>query len=126
MAHLVEKMSFRGMRNLIVKRKHGRLPVMSAAVIPSARSIRDFCESRGIAKLRLFGSAAREDFDMATSDVDLLVEYERGRHPGLDHFLVAEELSELFGRKVDLNTPAMLGRHLTDVIGEAQLLYGKA
>jgi len=116
----------RRMRNLIVKWKHGKLTDMSAAVIPSARSIRDFCESRGIAKLRLFGSAAREDFDIATSDVDLLVEYERGRHPGLDHFLVAEELSELFGRKVDLNTPAMLGCHLRDVIAEAQLLYGKA
>lgn len=111
---------------MIVKRTHGKFQEMSVAVIPSVRSIRDFCERRGIAKLRLFGSAVGEDFDIATSDVDLLVEYECGRHPGLDHFLVAEELSELFGRKVDLNTPAMLGRHLTDVIREAQLLYGKA
>lgn len=114
------------MRNLIGKWKGGSLPGMSGAVIPSSGSIRNFCESHGIASLRLFGSAARSDFDEARSDVDLLVEYERGRHPGLDHFLVAEELSELFGRKVDLNTPAMLGRHLADVLGEARLLYGKA
>jgi predicted nucleotidyltransferase len=60
------------------------------------------------------------------SDVDLLVEYGSGRHPGLDHFLVAEELSGLFGRKVDLNTPAMLGRHLSEVTSEGKLLYGEA
>ncbi len=99
---------------------------MSVAVIPSAASIRDFCESHGIARLRLFGSAARVDFDEEGSDVDLLVEYKQGSHPGLDHFLVAEEISELFGRKVDLNTPAMLGRYLGDVLKEARILYGKA
>ncbi len=37
--------------------------------------------------MSLFGSAAREDFDPARSDVDLLVEYEKGRHPGLDLIL---------------------------------------
>ena len=99
---------------------------MSMAVIPSAQSIRDFCKSHGIASLRLFGSAVREDFDEGRSDMDLLVEYENGRHPGLDHFLVAVEMSELFGRKVDLNTPAMLGRYFKTVQGEARLLYGEA
>lgn len=99
---------------------------MSVAVIPSAQCIRDFCKSHGIARLRLFGSAARRDFDEEQSDVDLLVEYKDGRHPGLNHFLVAEEISEIFGRKVDLNTPAMLGRYLEDVQREAKLLYGEA
>ena len=101
-------------------------PGMDAAVIPSPRSIRIFCQAHAISRLRLFGSALRGDFDPLRSDVDLLVEYEAGRHPGLDHFQVAEELSELFGRKVDLNTPAMLGRHLEKVLPEARLLYGKA
>ncbi len=99
---------------------------MSAAVIPSPGSIRAFCEAHAIARLRLFGSAAREDFDSKRSDVDLLVEYEPGRHPGLNHFRIAEELSELFGRKVDLNTPAMLGPHLEKILPEARLLYGEA
>jgi predicted nucleotidyltransferase len=58
--------------------------------------------------------------------VDLLVEYAAGKHPGLDHFQIAAELSELFGQKVDLNTPAMLGRHLTKILPEARLLYGEA
>lgn len=99
---------------------------MSVAALPSPQSIRAFCESRGIARLRLFGSAARGDFDEGRSDIDLLVEYESGRHPGLDHFLVAEELSGLFGRKVDLNTPAMLGRHLSEATSQGRLLYGEA
>ncbi len=112
--------------NLKGEGKGGNLPGMGVVVLPSSRSIGVFCESHGIERLRLFGSAARNDFDAARSDVDLLVEYEKGKHPGLDHFLVAEEMSELFGRKVDLNTPAMLGRYLGDVVKDAEILYGEA
>ena len=101
-------------------------PQMRSAILPSPVVLKSFCMDRGIRRLSLFGSAAREDFDPARSDVDLLVEYEAGRHPGLDHFRVAEELSELFGRKVDLNTPAMLGRYLAGVSEDIKLLYAKA
>jgi hypothetical protein len=68
----------------------------------------------------------REDFDPSRSDVDLLVEYAPGKHPGMNHFRIAEELSELFGQRVDLNTPAMMGRHLSKILSEARLLYGQA
>jgi uncharacterized protein len=107
-------------------RETWQAPVMNTALLPSPRSISDFCHAHAISRLRLFGSATRDDFDPLRSDVDLLVEYEPGSHPGLDHFRIAAELSELFGRKVDLNTPAMLGRHLEKVLPEAKLLYGKA
>lgn len=99
---------------------------MSSAILPSSVILNSFCMDRGIRRLSLFGSAAREDFDPARSDVDLLVEYEAGKHPGLDHFRIADELSELFGRKVDLNTPAMLGRYLAGVSRDTKLLYAKA
>jgi len=99
---------------------------MSAAVIPSPGILNAFCKAHAIVRLRLFGSAARGDFDPVRSDVDLLVEYEPGRHPGLDHFQIAEELSGLFGCKVDLNTPSMMGRQLHKVLLEARLLYGHA
>lgn len=49
---------------------------MSAAVLPSPIILKTFCEARGIRRLSLFGTAARDDFDPARSDVDLLVEYE--------------------------------------------------
>jgi predicted nucleotidyltransferase len=99
---------------------------VSLSVIPSPEIIRAFCKSRGISRLSLFGSANREDFDSDRSDVDLLVEYEAARHPGLNHFLIADELSDLFGRKVDLNTPPMLGRHLRKILPEAVVLYDEA
>lgn len=107
-----------------VARKRWQAHRMSMALLPSPGSLKVFCKARGISRLRLFGSAAREDFDSERSDVDLLVEYEAGKHPGLDHFRIAEEFSELFGRKVDLNTPAMLGRYLPGISKEAVLLYG--
>lgn len=94
--------------------------------LPSSREIAEFCKAKGIVRLALFGSALRDDFDPESSDIDVLVEYKPGAHPGLDHFKVSEELSELFGRKVDLNTAAMLGRHLPTVREEAELLYGEA
>lgn len=114
--------------NPVLDQRAGKwhLMVVSLASLPSSRSIRAYCESHGISRLRLFGSAAREDFDPIRSDLDLLVEYVPGKHPGLDHFRIAEELSELFGQKVDLNTPAMLGRHLVKILPEARLLYGEA
>jgi len=99
---------------------------VSSAILPSPVVLSSLCVNRGIRRLSLFGSASREDFDPARSDVDLLVEYEAGKHPGLDHFRIAEELSELFGRKVDLNTPAMLGRYLAEVSKDAKVLYAKA
>ncbi len=98
---------------------------MSAALLPSPEILKAYCRKRGIRRLALFGSAARNDFDPGRSDIDLLVEYEEGRHPGLDHFLIADELSGIFGRKVDLNTTAMLGRYLPDVSKSMRPLYGE-
>lgn len=99
---------------------------MPLAALPSPESLTAYCLKNGIASLSLFGSAVREDFEPGRSDVDLLVEYEEGKHPGLDHFLIAEELGELFGAKVDLKTPAMLGRFAEGIAGEAERLYGEA
>ena len=54
------------------------------------------------------GSAARGDAT-ESSDVDLLVEFEKGAETSLfDMVRLQEELSRLLGRKVDLATPAIL------------------
>lgn len=61
------------------------------------------CEKHHVRALYLFGSAMREDFDPATSDLDFLVEFQpdvRVTFRLLDE--VEQELSELFGRSVDL------------------------
>ncbi len=62
-----------------------------------------FCRAHGVRKFAIFGSALREDFG-PESDVDVLVEFEPGRAPGLLGVAGMErELSRMFGgRKVDL------------------------
>ena len=76
-----------------------------------------------IRKLALFGSVLRDDFTPG-SDVDVLVEFEPGTRVGLRFFALEQELSELLGRKVDLNTPGFLSKLFRDqVIAEADPLY---
>ena len=59
------------------------------------------------------------------SDVDVLVEYLPGRHPGLMLFAQQEELSRCCGRAVDLHTPASLSPYFRErVLAEALPIYG--
>lgn len=89
-------------------------------------TVRDFCHRHHIRKFSIFGSALRPDF-RADSDVDVLVEFEPGHTPGLAFFDMEIELSELIGRKVDLNTPGFLSRFFRDrVLREAEVQYAVA
>ena len=66
--------------------------------------IAELCRRFYVRRLDAFGSAVRGDFDPARSDLDFVVEFERG-HPlgGLEiYFGLKEALEALFGRKVDL------------------------
>ncbi len=93
--------------------------------IPTAR-IADLCRSHRIRKLSIFGSILRDDFG-PDSDIDVLVEFEPGATPGFGFFGIQEELAEILGRKVDLNTPQCLSRYFVDeVLREAQVLYDAA
>ncbi len=91
-----------------------------AIPIPHDR-IAEFCRKWGIRKLSFFGSVVRDDFDPERSDVDVLVEYAPKARVGLLQVVRAErELSDLFGRRVDLRTPAELSRWMIkDVLAEA-------
>jgi uncharacterized protein len=64
--------------------------------------IADFCRKWRIVELSLFGSVLRDDF-RSDSDIDLLVTFSRDAEWSLvDHVAIEEELSAIFGRKVDL------------------------
>ncbi|MBI3608493.1 MAG: nucleotidyltransferase family protein [Nitrospirae bacterium] len=90
--------------------------------VPKDR-IAAFCQKHHIRKLALFGSVLREDFQ-AGSDVDVLVEFEPGHVPGLAFFAMETELSDMLGRKVDLNTPQFLSQYFRDrVLAEAEVQY---
>lgn len=83
-----------------------------------------FCSRHGVKKLSLFGSILRDDF-RPDSDVDMLVEFESGRTPGMFGFGgMILELSAMMGRTVDLRTPFDLSRHFRPfVMQEARLLH---
>jgi predicted nucleotidyltransferase len=85
--------------------------------------IGDLCRRCHIARLRLFGSVLRMDF-RPDSDLDLLVEFEPGHTPGWDFFGIQDELSEVLGRRVDLNTPGFLSPYFRDdVVAKALTIY---
>ncbi|MBI1929332.1 nucleotidyltransferase family protein [Candidatus Poribacteria bacterium] len=85
----------------------------------------EFCKRNHICKLALFGSVLREDF-RPDSDVDVLVEFESGRTPGLAFFAMEEELSEILGRQVDLNTSKFLSPYFrAEVLAEAEVFYAQ-
>ncbi|MCY3712892.1 MAG: nucleotidyltransferase family protein [Gemmatimonadetes bacterium] len=65
--------------------------------------IAEFCQRHHIRRLALFGSVLRDDFT-PESDVDILVDFEPGKTPGLDFFTIQDELSKVLGRRVDLYT----------------------
>ncbi len=82
-----------------------------------------FCQRNRIRRLALFGSVLRDDF-RPDSDVDVLVEFEPGHVPGLRFFALERELSEILGRKVDLNTPNFLSPYFRGrVLAEAEVQY---
>jgi len=88
--------------------------------------VEDLCRRHGIRRLALFGSVLRDDFT-PESDVDVLVEFEPGRTPGLAFFAIQRELSGLLGRNVDLNTPGCLSPYFRDrVLTEAEVQYDAA
>ncbi|HDL52413.1 MAG TPA: nucleotidyltransferase [Proteobacteria bacterium] len=88
--------------------------------------IADFCRRNRIARLSLFGSVLREDFN-ENSDIDVLVEFEPTQVPGFLRLAGMEmELSELLGgRKVDMRTPDELSRYFRgEVMASAEPQYG--
>ncbi len=96
---------------------------MSARIPLDRIRIEQLCRLHHIRKLALFGSVIRDDFGPG-SDVDVLVEFETGHTPGLGFFRIQSELSDLLGRKVDLNTAGFLSKYFRDrVLAQAEVVY---
>ncbi len=92
--------------------------------IPKEKLVK-YCKKNHIKKLAFFGSFLREDF-RSDSDIDILVEFERGFTPGFfDIIKMEEHLSHFFkGKEVDLRTPNDLSRYFREkVISNAEVLY---
>jgi predicted nucleotidyltransferase len=84
-----------------------------------------FCRRHHIRRLALFGSVLREDLQ-PDSDIDVLVEFEPEYIPGLAFFAMQDELSQILGREVDLNTPQFLSPYFRQQVqAEAMVVYDR-
>jgi len=68
------------------------------------QEIEDLCRALSVRRLDLFGSAVDDSFDVESSDIDVLVEFDS--QPGFNHFdayfSLKEGLERLLGRPVDV------------------------
>jgi uncharacterized protein len=99
--------------------------MVSAAIEIPQEKIADFCRRHHITRMALFGSVLRDDFG-PESDVDVIVEFHPEHIPGLAFFAMQDELATIFGREVDMHTPAELSRYFKHVFHEAQAIYDAA
>lgn len=87
--------------------------------------IRRLCLRFNVSRLELFGSALSENFDRASSDIDLLVEFKPLKQ-GLyadTYFGLLEALKNLLGRDVDLvMTKAIKNPYFLQKINQKRLL----
>lgn len=82
------------------------MPNGAVLLFEKRERILDAARRYGLADVRIFGSFARGEAD-EESDIDFVVRLESGRSPlGLGGFLM--EMRDLFGRRVDVATEAML------------------
>lgn len=86
-----------------------------------------FCKRWHVAELALFGSVLRDDFN-PESDIDVLIEFESDRMPGIRFVRMATELSELFGRHVDVLTRFSVERspnyiRRKEILESAEVIY---
>ena len=83
----------------------------------------DICDRYGIAELRIFGSQARGTAGPG-SDIDVLYTLRPGRRLGWEIEQLTDELSNLFGRRVDLVSLKSLHPLLKpSVLAEARPVY---
>jgi len=81
-------------------------------------AILEIGKRHGANNMRLFGSAARGEMG-PDSDIDFLVELEKGRSL-VDQAALMLDLKELLGRKIDIVEPSGLHRYIKDsIISEA-------
>lgn len=87
------------------------------------RRLAEICAEYGVARLEVFGSVSRGDA-RPDSDIDVLYELAPGSRLGWKIEDLADELTEVLGRPVDLISRNALHEQLREsVLGEARVLY---
>lgn len=82
---------------------------MAGPLVLDRQAIAALCRKYAVRRLLLFGSAGTEHFEVATSDIDFLVEFDDAPVSRFDaYFGLKEDLEALLGRPVDLVSAAAL------------------
>ena len=105
---------------------------MQAEIEEKREAFAALCRRYGVARLEVFGSAARGiDFDPKRSDFDFLVEFDqRSDVPPLKQFFgFAEALEQLLGRSVNLVERAAIEKSRNyirrrAILRDAETVYG--
>ena len=96
---------------------------MSLQVQVDREELERLCARYRVERLALFGSVLREGFG-PKSDVDVLVEFERGHTPGFGFVRLQRELPKVLDRQVDLHTYRSLSRYFRDEVREqSEIVY---
>jgi predicted nucleotidyltransferase len=79
---------------------------MQAFIAERREEIAELCRKHHVRRLSVFGSAARDDFDPATSDVDIIVEFDDMpiEQYSDNKWALHDELVAKWNRRVDLLT----------------------
>ncbi len=77
---------------------------MQEFITSRREEIAELCRKHHVRRLAIFGSAVRDDFDPARSDVDVLVNFDEAANPKyIDNYVsLRDSLASLFGRDIDL------------------------
>lgn len=101
--------------------------MIRADITISRERLAEFCRKHGLRKLAFYGSVLRDDF-RPESDIDVLVEFQPGRTPGLGIVDMETELSQLLGggHKVDIVTEKSLNPRLRErILESAEVQYAE-
>lgn len=102
-------------------------PTLGAVTVPEltvdTERLAAICQRYGVSRLDVFGSVSRGEAG-PNSDIDVLYELAPGSRLGWNIEDLADELSQLLGRRVDLISRNALHERLRDqVLGDARSLY---
>jgi predicted nucleotidyltransferase len=103
---------------------------MNSIVTDKIPQLAELCKKYRVVRMYLFGSAARDDFDPETSDIDFL--YTFSSEVTLDEYAenffgLMWALDELFGRQVDMTAEKSLSNpYLIESIKRDKLLVYEA
>jgi predicted nucleotidyltransferase len=100
---------------------------MQDFILAKREEIAELCRKHHVRRLSVFGSAARDDFDPVTSDVDIIVEFDGAyiERYAKNYFSLEDGMVDLLGRKVDMITEGVLRNPyiLRSIEADKVLLY---